>query len=75
MIPRMLLQKLATDGLIPKSKLRERFANFADGRWITLFVSSREAAFAASISKTRRARRCPDSVDRKAERAREMASV
>ena len=71
MLPRMLLQKPGRGGLVPKSKLRERFAQFADGRWMDLIVSSREAAVAAS----RRTRRCTDSLERRAERARAMAAL
>ena len=41
MLPRMLLQKLGKGGLVLKSKLRERFAQFADGWWMGLIVSSR----------------------------------
>ena len=75
MLPRMLLQKPGKGGLVPKSKLRERFAQFADGRWMDLIVSSREAAVAASNAKARRTRRCPDSLERRAERARAMAAL
>ena len=75
MLPRMLLQKPGKGGLVPKSKLRERFAQFADGRWMDLIVSSREAAVAASNAKARRTRICPDSLERRAERARAMAAL
>ena len=75
MLPRMLLQKAGKGGLVPKSKLRERFAQFADGRWMGSIVSSREAAIAASNAKARRTRRCPDSLERRAERACAMAAL
>ena len=57
MLPRILLQKPRKGDLVPTSKLRERFAQFADGRWMDLIVSSKEAAVAASNAKARRARR------------------
>ena len=75
MLPRMLLQKPGKGGLVPKSKLRERFVQFADDRWMDLIVSSREAAVAASNAKARRTRRCTDSLERRAERARAMAAL
>ena len=74
MLPRMLLQKPGKGGLVPKSKLQERFAQFADGRWMD-FIVQWEAAVAASNAKARRTRRCPDSLEGRAERARAMAAL
>ena len=66
MLPRMLLQKPGKGGFGPQVEtLRERFAQFADGRWMDLIVSSREAAVAG----------CPDSLEGRAERARAMAAL
>ena len=61
--------------MVPKWKLRERFAQFVDGRSMGPIVSSKEAAVAASNPKARRTRRYPDSLERVAERARAMASL
>ena len=56
-------------------KLFFMLPRFADGRWMDLIVSSREAAVAASHAKARRTRRCTDSLERRAERARAMAAL
>ena len=56
-------------GLIPKNRLRERFAQFADGRWLTLIQASREVCKAASLSKCRRSRTRSDTIERRVEAA------
>ena len=75
MIPRMLLVKPRKGSLMPKSKLRERFAQFAQGRWIALISASRDVSFAVAVAKSRRSRNLADTVERRAERARVLASM
>ena len=36
LLPRLLLRRPARGGNVPKSRLHERFADFADGRWASL---------------------------------------
>ena len=59
MIPRMLLVK-PRKGSFAKSKLRERFAQFAQGRWIALISASREVSLAVAVAKSRRSRNFAD---------------
>ena len=75
MIPRMLLVKPRKGSLMPKSKLRERFAQFAQGRWIALISASREVSDAVAVAKSRRSRNFADTVERRAERARVLATM
>ena len=75
MIPRMLLVKPRKGSLMPKSKLRERFAQFAQGRWIALISASREVSEAVAVVKSRRSRIFADTVERRAERARVLATM
>ena len=60
---------------MPKSHLRERFAQFAEGRWTALISSSRDVSLAAATAKSRRSRTSADSVERRAERARILAAM
>ena len=38
LLPRMLLHKLVRGGLVPKSKMSERFTSFSQGRWEDLLI-------------------------------------
>ena len=73
--PRMLLVKPRKGGLMPKSHLRERFAQFAEGRWTVLISASRDVSLVAATAKSRRSRTSADSVERRAERARILAAM
>ena len=66
MIPRMLVKPLKRS-LMPKSKLRERFAQFAQGSWIALISASREVSEAVAVAKSGRSRNFADTVERRAE--------
>ena len=60
----MLLHKTVREGLVPKSKMSERFASFSQGRWEDLLIQSRDSALAAVQAQVKRRRRavpnCPD---------------
>ena len=58
-----------------KNKLRERFAQFADGRWITLILANREVCTTTNLLKRRRSRTNSDTNERRAKRARVLASL
>ena len=57
----LLLVKPRKGSLMPKSKLRERFAQ---GRWIVLMSASREVSEAVAVAKSRRSRIFADTVER-----------
>ena len=69
LLPRLLLYKPPRGGQIPKSRLIERFADFAEGRWAHLFLKSREWADQAAVVSSRRGRRHEDDLQRRADRA------
>ena len=60
---------------MPKGHFRERFAQFAEGRWIVLISASREVSLAMATAKSRRSRTFGDTVERRAERAPILASM
>ena len=74
-IPRMLFHGAPRGGLIPKNRLRERFAQFADGRWIILILASWEVCTAASLLKSSKIANNPTRLSVRAERARVLASL
>ena len=61
---------LAQEGLVPKSKMSERFASFSQGRWEDLLIQSRDSALGAVQAQVKRRRRAvPTCPDVRAERA------
>ena len=62
-------------GLIPKNKLRERFAMFAEGHWITLLRQGQAVATAHKAGALRRRHRQVDSVEKRAERAQALVEL
>ena len=75
LLPRILLFRSGRGGLIPKNKLRERFALFADGQWITLLRQGQAAAEAHKAGVLRRRHRQVDSVEKRAERAQALVEL
>ena len=71
LIPRLLLHRPPRGGLLPKSKLVQRFDDFARGDWEKLFQSSDECDEEASRAHTRKRRRQKpeDDITRRAARA------
>ena len=62
-------------GLIPKSKLRERFTMFADGQWFVLLRQGQKAPRTHKAGVLRRRRRQCDSVEKRAERAQALVEL
>ena len=58
LLPRMLLHKPVRGGLVPKSKMSERFASFSQGRWEDLLIQNRDSALGAVHAQMKRRRRC-----------------
>ena len=76
LLPRLLLHRPARGGNVPKSRLCERFADFAAGRWGELLEQSRHCADqAASATRRRRRRREGDNVQRRADRAQALVQM
>ena len=71
----MVLFRKARGGLIPKNQLRDRFARFVRGDWVTLLRESQEAAQEATTSRCRRRRTQVDSIERRAERAQALVAM
>ena len=71
LIPRLLLHRPPRGGLVPKSKLVQRFDDFARGDWEKLFQSSDKCDEEASRAYTRKRRRQKpeDDITRRAARA------
>ena len=71
LIPRLLLHRPPRGGLVPKSKLVQRFDDFARGDWEKLFQSSDKCDEKASRAYTRKRRRQKpeDDITRRAARA------
>ena len=57
LLPRPLLHKPPRGGLVPKSHLRERFVDFAAGRWERLLDANRGCVEQAAVASRRRPRR------------------
>ena len=74
LLPRILFRS-GRGGLIPKNKLRERFASFADGQWIALLRQGQAAAEAHKAGVLRRRHRQVDSVEKRAERAHALVEL
>ena len=76
LLPRMLLRKPVRGGLVPKSKMSERFASFSQGRWDDLLIQSRDSALAAVQPQVKRRRRpAPNCPDVRAERAHRLTQL
>ena len=54
MILRMLLVKPRKGSLMPKSEPRERFAQFAQGRWIALISASQKVSLAVAVAQIKK---------------------
>ena len=75
LLPRILLFRQGRGGLmIPKNKLRERFAMFAESHWITLLRQGQAAATAHKAGALRRRHRQVD-VEKRAERAQALVEL
>ena len=75
LLPCLLLHRPAR-GNVPKSRLQERFADFAAGRWGELLEQSRHCAdLVASATRRRRRRREGDDVQRRADRAQALVQA
>ena len=57
LLPRMLLHRPPCGGLVPKSRLQERFSIFASGGWIQLLIDSQSCATQAATASRHRRRR------------------
>ena len=68
LLARMLLFR-PRGGLIPKQRILDRFAEFAQGSWTELLISSRECSEAARKGSVRRRRTQTDSLEKRAEKA------
>ena len=76
LLPRLLLHRPARGGHVPKSRLHERFADFAAGRWGELLEEIPHCADqAASATRRRRRRREGDDVQRRADRAQALVQL
>ena len=69
LLPRMLLHRGPGGGLVPKSKLVERFQLFSRGDWHILLEASAKCDQQAAISRRRSRRRVRDDEERRAARA------
>ena len=69
-----MLHKSPRRGLIPTSRLKERFSNFPAGRWVDLLCQGRVCAEQAAVASRRRRRRSSDDVQRRAERAHALSA-
>ena len=54
LLPRLLLHRPPRGGLVPKSRLRERFSLFATGHWFELFDHSQVCADQPAVASRRR---------------------
>ena len=75
LLPRLLLHKPPRGGLVPKSHLRERFVDFAAGRWERLLDASRACVEQAAVASRRRRRRREDDIQRRADRAHALVQM
>ena len=75
LLPRLLLHKLPRGGFVLKSHLRERFADFAPGRWERLLDASRACVEQAAAASRRRRRRREDDIQRRADRAHALVQM
>ena len=57
LLPRLLLHRPPRGGLVPKSRLLERFSLFATGHWAELLDHSLVCADQAAVASRRRRRR------------------
>ena len=71
LFPRLLSHELPRDGQIPKSRLIERFVDFAEGRWAQFLLQSREWEDQAAVVSCRH----EDDFQRRADRAPHLESV
>ena len=60
---------------MPKSHLRERFVDFAGGRWERLLDASRACVEQAAVASHRRRRRREDDIQRRADRAHALVQM
>ena len=74
LLPRMLLHRGPGGGLVPKSKLVERFQLFSRGDWHILLEASAKCDQQAAISRRRSRRRVRDDDERRAARAEMLVS-
>ena len=74
LLPRMLLHRGPGGGLVPKSKLVERFQLFSRGDWHILLEASAKCDQQAAISRRRSRRRVRDDEERRAARAEMLVS-
>ena len=72
LLPRLLLHRPSRGGLVKKSKLRERFAQFASGRWDSLLEESAKGAEEGSDLARRKRRREQDELVKRAARAEKL---
>ena len=74
LLPRFLLHKPPRGGFAPKSHLRERFVDFAAGRWKRLLDASRVCVEQTVVSRRRRRRR-EDDVQRRPDCAHALVQM
>ena len=70
---RLLLFRPHRGGNLPKKNLEERFRMFTEGRWVQLLIDSEAREAASSLATRRRRRNFSDTIDRRAERAQNLA--
>ena len=71
-----LLHRPPRGGLVPKSRLRERFSLFATGHWVELLEHSQMCAVGAAVaSRHRRRRDRGDDPKRKVDRAEALVRI
>ena len=75
LLPRMVLHRGPRGGLVPKSKLVERFELFSQGEWQSLLEASAECDEQAAVSRRRSRRRTRDNGERCAARAEMLVGM
>ena len=75
LLPRLLLHRPSRGGLVKKSKLRERFAQFASGQWDSLLEESVKGAEEGSDLARRKRRREQDELVKRAARAEKLVHL
>ena len=75
LFPQLLLHKQPRGGHVPKSRLKDRFTDFARGSWGHLLTQSRQCADQAAVASRQCLRRREDDIQRRANHAQALVQL